>query len=186
MAIKILNDENSYGKLIFEESFLTHEGFFAKVLVYKDELNRQKEKDREVALRAFFDNLNESHMQKASLYSKYHNPELQEQDTEDIYINKMTDEERELANKYTAHINFSELYIRYIYHFESDERPASFDDSIFLILEEIGFNREWVLNPVILKRKELVLAAEYAGQPFTHETFYTLLKQTMYPETEDI
>ena len=145
MAIKWLED-NSYYKIIYEESYVQNNLVYVHIQQYLNEDEREKEKSRELEQRKFVSDLND----------------------------KIFEHDEDEVNEYAY---FGSIYFEfYKYTFQELEDYSTKD---FSLIEEIGFKKEWITNPVMFIGSMTVECGDFDNCAITHEYLYNKLKSRM-------
>ena len=171
MALKLVFDNNSYQKIILENSYININGLYVGSIILRDEAERIKDKEREASISQFIQNL----------------------DTKRDQLDN--DSELSIEEKEIEYNNLNKaLYVRNVindtlYRIGDSERNTVLTEEFIIEAEKYGFNREWYNNPVVIERVSIMWVEPYNQQVFSLESFYNALRnkyQSANLLTEDI
>jgi hypothetical protein len=183
-------ETNHYYKINFDRCAIRGLKVFVNYSTYQSIEDRDKEKEREGKFAAFFQNI------RANAQSKY-DELIAEVESQGLVPEEIIEDENGLIDK----VNYPELRamqdkLNELEHLEIEigERLFKFFNTeidVLVItedmeqdLEALGFEMEWITNPIKFNGGGEVFAGDYNGEEITHELFYERLKAVM-GDTED-
>lgn len=183
-------ETNHYYKINFDRCAIRGLKVFVNYSTYQSTEDRDKEKEREEKFATFFQNI------RANAQSKY-DELIAEVESQALVPEEIIEDDNGLIDK----VNYLELRamqdkLNELEHLEIEigERLFKFsnteiDDLVITEdmqqdLEALGFEMEWITDPIKFNGGGEVYAGEYDGEPITHELFYERLK-TVMGDTED-
>lgn len=189
MALKEI-ETNHYYRINFDSCKVAGYKVFVNFHAYKSAAERDKEKERTSKWAEFFHKLRENlHTQYTELLAAGAaglTPEAVLSDTEEGRIDMVKFPElRILQDKMNELEPFEKAIGERLFKYGNDEKPALvITEAVGGQLEALGFDGDWIVEPVLLDGGAEVYAGDYEGEPITHEFYYNRLK-TVMGETED-
>jgi len=182
---------NNYYKIEFDRCAVRGLKVFVSFSVYKSAEERDKEKQRESLWAEFFRKLRESlHTQYTGLLAAIEaqglTPEQVLCATEDDKIDlELYPELRAAQDKFNALQPFETAIAERLFQYGDSIKPEiEIPESVLSELKALGFEEDWITDPVEFNGGAEVNTGDYNGEPITHELFYERLKSIM-GETED-
>lgn len=183
-------ETNHYYKINFDRCAIRGLKVFVNYSTYQSIEDRDKEKEREEKFAAFFQNI------RANAQSKY-DELIAEVESQELVPEAIIGDESGLIDK----DNYPELramqdklneleYLEVeigerLFEFSNTERDELvIADDTQGELGNLGFELEWITDPIKLSGGGEVFAGDYSGELITHEFFYNRLKAVM-GDTED-
>lgn len=190
MAVREI-ETNNYFKINFDSCAVRGLKVFVNFSVYQSAEEREKEKERIPRWAEFFQKLRESiQVQYNALIVQIEalglTPGQVLSATEDGKIDAglypaLRAEQDKLDELAPFELGIGERLFKY----GDNEKPALvLSEEVREALATLGFEDEWIVNPVLLGGGAEVNTGDYNGEPITHELFYERLKSVM-GETED-
>lgn len=164
IILKTNDDEQDfYQKILFNESYATANGIYIGTIVFKNKIERDKDKLREPKIQLFLSNI-------FNMASTIKTIESAEEQNNQFILN-------EKAFKIAHYLPF----YRYKYN-HTDQEEFVFSEEEYQEAEQHGFEREWILDPVILIRKDTIRIDDYNKQDLSLESLYTIFKENIYTD----
>lgn len=182
---------NNYFKINFDSCAVRGLKVFVNFSVYQSAEEREKEKERKSKWAEFFQKLRESIQAKynaliAQVEALGLTPDKVLSATEDGKIDAgLYPVLRAEQDKLDALAPFELGIGERLFKYGDNEKPALvISEEVGEALAALGFEDEWIINPVLLGGGAEVNTGDYNGEPITHELFYERLKLVM-GDTED-
>lgn len=189
MAI-LENETNNYYKINFDLCSIRGLKVYVNYSAYKTQSERDKEKQRHSLVASFGDNLQKY---RAEIYDEFMES-----------VGKIGKEPKDLVasdDKIDA-IRFPELrakqdeiyeleefipkfYERLYRYGETDQVAANISENLLGTLIGIGYDENWLSDPICLSMGAEVECGEYSGEEINHELFYNRLKTVMSEDVTD-
>jgi hypothetical protein len=185
-------ETNQYYKINFDNCSVKGLTVFVNFSAYLDTGEREKEKERIEKWAKFFRRLREILQEKqnglfAAIEATGLTPEQVVSATEENKIDGARYPDlRELQERWNALEPYEKWLGDSLYRFGEAELPCiEMSDGIAAQLAELGFESEWITDPVRITAGAEVNVGDYKGEPISHEFYYERLKSVM-GETVDV
>ncbi len=183
-------ETNHYYKINFDRCAVRGLKVFVNYSTYQSIEDRDKEKEREEKFATFFQSI------RANAQSKY-DELIAEVESQELVPEEIIEEESGLIDK----DNYPELRAMQdklnelehlgieigerLFEYTNTERDElTISENMQQELENLGFELEWITDPIKLNGGGEVYAGDYNGEEITYEFFYERLKAVM-GDTED-
>jgi len=184
-------ETNQYYKINFDRCAVRGLTVFVNFSAYLTTAEREKEKEREGKWSQFFRKLRENlQAQQDGLFAAIEaagfTPEQVLSATEENKIDAAKYPDiRELQERWNALEPYEHLIGDSLYKIGDKEmRCIEMNEDIAKQLAELGFEDEWILDPIRITAGAEVEVGDYKGEPISQEFYYERLK-TVMGETED-
>jgi hypothetical protein len=171
MALKLKFENDHYQKILIDQSFIDVNGLYIGSIVLKSKDERDKDKNREDAIKVFVNNVN-----------------LKNQQIRDDESLSDSEKEEEYTKLYKA-LTVARYIDDCLYVIEGFERRLTLTEENISESEKYGFDRIWYDDPVVIERVDRMWIEEYNKQNFDLETFYERYRNKYNSaglETEDV
>ena len=182
---------NNYFKIDFDNCSVRGLKVFVKFFAYADAAEREKEKAREGKIAEFFRKLRENlQTQRDNLFMQIEaagfTPEQVLSPAEENKIDAAKFPAlRELQERWNALEPYERRIGDSLYRYGNSEPPCfEASEEIMQQLTELGFEEEWITDPIHITAGAEVCAGDYGGEPISQEFYYGRLK-TVMGETDD-
>lgn len=184
------NESKQYIKILFDECKVMGLSVYVTYSVYLAEEERMKDKERAEAFTKFYMNLRE----KIDIEEKEITAECEKYGVNRLDpntdISKMpSDIFEHLTDKgaKSSKLAYIERNLFFnLYKFENNETPVIEIGEKLDVLVGLGFDPNWVSNPIRLAGKVEAYCGEYNGESINHSFYYNKLKSYFNMDTSDI
>lgn len=183
-------ETNHYYKINFDRCAIKGLKVFVNYSTYQSIEDRDKEKEREEKFATFFQNARVHTQNKYSelvvaVEEQGLRPENIVEDENGLIDKESFPDLRALQDKINELEHFMvEIGERLSEYTNTERDELIISENIQQELESLGFELEWITDPIKLNGGGEVFAGDYSGEPITYEFFYERLK-TVMGETED-
>jgi hypothetical protein len=171
VIIKKQGEGDFYQRIDLKRCFINSNGLFVGTVVYKDKLERDKEKSRGPGITLFLENvITES--------ERINSENLSVDEREAIIGDYMSDllycadHLRDIVQK----THYTSKFMQENPEFKEPER-IKLSEKQLGIIERFGFKREWHTDPVLTIREDFIFVDEYKKQDFELGEFYRIFKE---------
>lgn len=181
MAI-IENETSNYYKINFDKCSIKGRSVFVNFSVYKGSYERDKEKEREGKVAKFFLELRQYIDTKYKLLLG----EIGERKPEDLLseIDGKIDKDnfprlRAMQDVVSDLLQLEQALGNSMYKYEAQDNALEIPENILLQLNELGFNKSWVSEPIYISSGAEVYCGEYNDEHIDMQFYYDRLKTVM-------
>lgn len=184
------NSTNNYYKIDFDNCSVRGRQVYVKFRTYENETDRNKEKERAGKWAEFFQQIRETlkglyDSLIADIESKGLKPEDILSPTEENKIDvERFPELRAKQDEMNALEPFEALIPNALYSYGGEQMKVNIPEEIEEKLVALGYEKEWLTDPVKITAGAEICVGEYNNEPIDHELFYERLKTVMGAVTD--